>query len=314
MQHHSSPSQGQPQVSVLMCTYNRSDLVHDALKSWLDVDKDCCDVELVVVDNASTDDTKRVVDDMSNLHKGLFRYAYEPQSGLSNARNRGIDEAKGDIIAFVDDDVFFHSAWLRELVKIVEANAEFDCFGGNTIPHFDGQRPDWLEDSMLHFYGATLSGSEDKQMHYPEHPFGVNMAFRRGVFTKVGVFNPNLGRIGYSLLSNEESELFYRIGQAGLKVYYSSSATVYHRVPEERITQDWLMRRSYWQGISQIVLDTQIGKVSRIDHAKKFLFALRRFLALRINGAIDHSELAVSLRLQHLRGIIKQTFVELVRP
>ncbi len=308
-----------PDVSILMCTYNRASVMRDALESWLDVESDRWTVEFIVIDNASTDSTRAEVEDLSVTHPGVYRYVYEAESGLSNARNRGIEEAHGAIVAFVDDDVYFDPQWLNQLMEAFANNPDYHCVGGMTLPAFEIPRPEWLDESMVKFYGATSSGPQDRAMTYPEHPFGVNMAFRRSVFDTVGRFNPNLGRIGYSLLSNEESELFYRIAGADLKVYYAARAVLHHRIPAERLDPDWLISRSYWQGVSKVVFDTQVEHVSRAVHLKSLFDACRQFLSIskRSLGSggykTDREKLLAKLRRHQLRGIAKQSLLEAVR-
>ena len=166
---------------------------------------------------------------------GLLRYEHEQQAGLSFARNRGIEAARGSIIAFVDDDIYFDARWLVEIVAAFERHPDVHCVGGKSIPTFEGEKPDWLTESMLQFYGSTLSGDSDRLMVFPEHPFGVNMAFRREVFDKVGGFRTDLGRVKNSLLSNEEKDMFHRVAAAGFRVFYASRALLQHRVPAERL-------------------------------------------------------------------------------
>ena len=307
-------------VSVVICTYNRAAMLRDSLTSWLDVDVTGRRPELVVVDNASTDATRDVVAEFGPTPDGALRYVYEPRSGLSHARNRGIREAWGKIIAFADDDVFFDRRWLQVLVDTFEQHPEIHCVGGNSIPVFEAERPAWLSENMLTYYGSTLSGDEDRLMRFPEHPFGVNMAFRRSVFERVGDFRTNLGRKKDSLLSNEERELFHRVSAADLRVYYTAAAVIYHRVPAARLDQRWLLRRAYWQGVSTVVFAAHTQQRSRIGLGRDLAVALKR-LALGIGvrsprGVIDYHRttcLATRMKKQLLLGTARQTLIELFR-
>jgi len=183
-----------------------------------------------------------------------LRYVCETNVGLSYARNRGIKESSGSIVAFVDDDVLFDKNWLNELLKAFNDNQEISCAGGKSIPKFEIEEPGWITKDVFSIYGSTGSGDHDRLMIFPEHPFGLNMAFRKTVFAQVGEFNLNFGLNKKNfLIYNDERELFYRISQAGLKVFYASKAILYHRIPKGRTSQNYLLKRYYWQGISDVV-------------------------------------------------------------
>jgi glucosyl-dolichyl phosphate glucuronosyltransferase len=265
-------------ISVVVCTYNRAEMLDATLESWKQVDVAGMAVEFLVVDNASTDKTKEVV----QAHQAGFgtdlRYVFEPQAGLSNARNRGISEAAASIIAFVDDDIYFDPGWLRSVMAAFDHDPEIQCIGGKTIPTFEIPRPEWITDAMLKYYGSTMSGECDRPMIAPEHPFGVNMIFRKSVFDRLGPFRTNLGRVKTSLLSNEESELFHRIHAAGLRVWYASQAVIYHRIPAERLEKRWLLRRAYWQGISSVITDAYMRSRSKADLLRDSIRNVRRLL------------------------------------
>ncbi|MFU8814060.1 MAG: glycosyltransferase family 2 protein [Pseudomonadales bacterium] len=307
-------------VSVVICTYNRASMLRDSLASWMEVDVGAHQTELVVVDNASTDETRAVVAEFGPTPGGPLRYVHEPTPGLSQARNRGIREARGQIIAFVDDDVFFDRCWLQMVMKVFQQQPEVHCVGGNSIPVFESERPPWLDDSMLTYYGSTLSGNEDRVMRFPEHPFGVNMAFRREVFDRVGNFRTNLGRKKDSLLSNEERELFHRISAADLAVYYAASAVIYHRVPAERLDEHWILRRAYWQGVSTVVFAAHAQQRSRLRLGKDLALAVKRLslgTGLRNPRSIIeyHRTACLNTRMkkQLLLGTARQSLIELFR-
>lgn len=242
-------------ISVIICTYNRASILADTLKSYTTLEQNtACEAELLIVDNNSNDETRRVVDQFIVQYPET-RYVFEPQSGLSYARNTGIRESRGDIIVFVDDDVFFDSCWLKAVVHIFRDYPEASCMGGKSIPQFESGRPDWSTDMLMNFYGSTNSGDAIKWMVYPEFPYGLNMAFKRDVFSQIGLFNPHLGRKKKNLSSNEEKEIFWRVNQAGFRVIYTPKALLYHRIPADRARKEWILARCYWQGASDIAFE-----------------------------------------------------------
>jgi hypothetical protein len=144
---------------------------------------------------------------------------------------------------------------MLDLFRITDAMGA----GGKSIPRFEGSTPSWISTKVLALYGSTNSGDAVKRMIFPDHPFGLNMVFRREVFQSAGLFNVTLGRIKKSLLSNEEYELFYRIDRAKLPVFYTPLAIIYHRIPAARTRKSWVLRRYYSQGVSDMVF-AQIAK------------------------------------------------------
>ena len=244
-------------ISVVICTYNRAKILGETLGSYASLNNPVGKkYELLIVDNNSNDDTRIVSEEFIQTCPEA-RYLFEPTPGLSHARNKGIKEAHGDIIAFVDDDVFFDPNWLIEVVNIFKKYPNASCMGGKSIPTVDTE--------LLRFYGSTNSGDAVKWMIYPEYPYGLNMTFKREVFEKIGGFDTKLGRKKKNLLSNEENEIFWRINRAGLKVIYTPNAILYHRIPKERASQDWILSRSYWQGISSIIFEQKIDPKSKLD-------------------------------------------------
>lgn len=282
-------------ISTIICTHNRAKLLDETIASYYCMDLNGVDAELLVVDNASQDNTRKLIENWQTKHPAI-RYEFEPKLGLSYARNCGISHAQGDIYAFVDDDVYFSKNWLQE-VNNTFGNPDALCMGGCTIPVFEDGEPSWLTKEILPVYGATCLGEQTRFMEYPEHPFGVNMAFRREVFDLVGKFNPSLGRQGNNLLSNEESELFWRIHRAGIKPIYNPNAIIYHRIPKERATLEWVLRRYYWQGRSESILD-------HIVHEKSNFKMLIEFWT-RLSYATKSTFSAVNL-YQHPRKVYWQ--------
>ena len=173
-----------------------------------------------------------------------FRYVFEPQPGLSNARNTGIREARGEVVAFMDDDVTFDPAWLQTLTApLLDGN--WVGAGGRILPQKELSPPRWL--SVENRYAlAPLAlfdlGSEACQLS--EAPCGANMAFRKEVFRKYGGFRTDLGRRPGSLMSNEDTEFGSRLLAAGEPLRYEPSAVVYHPVLESRLQKKYFL--AWW--------------------------------------------------------------------
>jgi len=257
-------------TSVIVCTYNRSDLLEGSLRSLAaqDIQKD--QYEIIVVDNNSSDDTREVVEAFASTSPVRVRYFFEGRQGLSFARNCGIEAAQGDIVVFTDDDIEAEPRWLREVI-VVFNSSEVACAGGPIRPLWPIEKPQWLTRDWEGF--LTISEFEDAKetgfFHYPSYPWGANIAFRKTVFASVGVFPTDLGRIGKSLLSNEELNLCKRIEDAGFKIAFAPGAVIHHKIAPERISKSWMMHRAYWQGRSDAILDTW-NSPFRYDRLRQF--------------------------------------------
>jgi len=176
-------------------------------------------------------------------------------TGLNAARNRGAATARGDVLAFLDDDTLVSTHWASALL---ETFASYPCaaIGGRVQLHLESAAPDWLarhERVMLAEYdlGDEARWLGDDQMFANDPmPVGANCAVRRGELRRVGGFRPELDRRGRSLISNGDSEFFLRLRDAGGTMRYQPDASVVHCVSAGRLTIRYFRRRYYGQGIS----------------------------------------------------------------
>lgn len=244
--------------TVIICTFNRDFVLEQTLDSYSKlIGLNELDVELLVVDNNSTDKTKYVIQKFIENNHGV-RYVFEKTLGLSHARNTGINESNGQVVIFVDDDVFFDENWLVSLNNVFLSNPGAVSIAGRVIPYFECEKPDWLQEEYFWIYGVTKYGDSEKTIIPPDIPIGCNMAFKKEIFNKVGLFDVSLGRIGKNLLSGEENAIFNKIHSVGGQVVYAPNMLVHHRIPPMRLTKGWVLKRFYWHGISEVTL-TQVS-------------------------------------------------------
>ncbi len=237
----------QVDLSVIICTYNRSDQLERLCTSLdrLD-DPDGASWEVIIVDNNSTDGTAAVVDAWVR-RSPRFRSVREVRQGKSYALNAGIAAARGAILAFTDDDVTVDPGWLRHLKRTFDRH---DCagVGGRVVPVWTAPKPSWLvTEGPFRLLDVNVSfdlGSEAKRLDTP--PFGANAAFRLRVFRDHGLYRTDLGPVGARHLLGEDAEYGYRVLGAGEHLMYQPSAVVYHPAVPERMTRryylDWYMR------------------------------------------------------------------------
>ncbi len=256
-------------ASVLICTHNRASFLKDLLTCLKDQSYSSCDYELIVVDNASEDQTEFVVRDIAKEMKNLS-YVCEPKLGLSAARNTGIQNTRGDIIAFLDDDSLPESTWLETLIRSFE---EFSpapvCVGGKILPIWEVSKPDWLpNDSRLQILSLLDWGDFPTWRSSPSL-FAGNLAIKKSALHRIGGFNTQLGRKGDMLFSMEEIFFLFMVLQEYGKqsLLYQPKALVYHRITEEKIAdKGYILRRSYWDGYSKAIMKIAI---SRMDFKEK---------------------------------------------
>lgn len=237
-------------IVVILCTYNRSESLKKALDSLAaSVVPETVQWEVLVVDNNSSDRTNEVVEGFCHQYPHRFRYYFEPQQGKSYALNAGIREARGDIIAFVDDDVTVEPMWLHNLTSTLH-DGEWAGSGGRILPPSGFSPPRWLALDGPRNLGMVLCAQFDlgnMPAELKDAPYGTNMAFRREMFDKYGVFRIDLGPRPDSEIRNEDTEFGRRVMAGGERLRYVPSAVVYHEVHESRVRKqfflDWWFNR-----------------------------------------------------------------------
>jgi GT2 family glycosyltransferase len=227
---------GGPAVSVVICTRDRTEDLAECLETLHQ--QDYCRYEIIVVDNAPS---TRATEDLIKRRYGYephVRYVREDLPGLSNARNRGLAEASGNIIAYTDDDVLADRSWLTELVIGFSVTEDVACVTGLVVPlELETQAQLWFEE-----FGGYCKGFRtrifDLDGHRPENPLfpyaiamvgtGSNMAFTKRVLMALGGFDPTLGT-GTRALGGEDLAAFFQIMTAGYKLVYTPSALIRHK-------------------------------------------------------------------------------------
>lgn len=296
------PNNQQPHVSIVICTYNRADLLRvtlDSLQGLSSLDR----AEVIIVDNNSTDHTRSVAESYMKRNTGNVEvgYYFEPSQGLSAARNKGIQVANGPIIAFLDDDAIPCSEWISTIIAVFESRQDVYALGGIIRPNFESDRPDWLIKSLELPYTIVDMGSAVREYPPKRHPYGANMAIRCSFFENHS-FPTNLGRKGSMLLSGEESWIFDKMKKEGKTILYHPGMAVVHFIPASRLTREWIQQRYYYQGISNASMHSGFGsKVSLLGTlAGKMLYIIAASLFARSEG----SRLLIKCRLESIRGTL----------
>jgi len=236
-------------ITIVLCTYNRCRLLVKALESVAaSTLPESVEWEVLVMDNNSNDQTREVVEDFCRRYPGRFRYLFEAQPGKSYALNSGIRDARGDIIAFLDDDLTVLPTWLQNLTEPLQGG-EWAGVGGRILPLGNFRTPQWLSLKKPYDLGSVLFASfdfGDKPFDLDWAPYGANMAFRKAMFTRYGYFRTDLGPSPNKETPrpNEDTEFGRRLLAGGERLRYEPSATAYHPVSEERIRKGYFL--SWW--------------------------------------------------------------------
>ena len=245
-------------ISVIICTYNRYESLKETLDS-LKTLEDCkyFDYEIIIVDNNSNDKTKDVVYSCMPEFFGRLKYVFEQKQGLSYARNKGIEEANGEIIVFTDDDVIVDKKWLTNIVNCFK---KYNCdgVGGRIIPLYPEKVPQWIKDYkhllcgpiVAHDYGECDKIYGKEKMN----PFvGASMAYKKEIFAECGLFNADLG-VGKGMLG-EDTDFFWRVLENNRVLYYCGEAMLFHKVDLNRVNIFYISNYFLKMGCSLLTIE-----------------------------------------------------------
>ncbi|HFD31219.1 MAG TPA: glycosyltransferase family 2 protein [Gammaproteobacteria bacterium] len=274
-------------LSIILCTYNNADSLRLTLKELSRCElSNIEEVELIVVDNNSPDNTSDIFKQVKSLYKYKINYIFEPKQGLSNARNSGLERAAGEYILFTDDDAKIPANWLQiYLDKIQQYNP--DCLYSKISVVWEKPIPLWFIPEYRPFFVCLDYGNNDLMIEDVHHEFfGKNFCIRKDVLDGFGGFNPKLGRCGDRLIAGEETLIYWKLIKSRKKTIYFPDAEVGHRL-KKREYEFSNMRKMY------------------VDSAYSF-FYLSKLTTRRTWGGRPLYPLKVSFKalLDHLSNLI----------
>jgi glycosyltransferase involved in cell wall biosynthesis len=237
-------SAAHPAISAVVCTYNRADLLAGALQSLGEQTLPSSDYEVIVVDNNSSDHTLAVAEGFCRRHSNI-RYCLEPQQGLSHARNRGWQEARGEYVAYTDDDCKVPEQWLEVAKEVIERVSP-GVFGGPYYAYCNTSKPRWLKDT----YFSRNFGDHPRFLSQSEYLSGNNIFFRRSLLRTLGGFDPKLGMAGQKIAYGEETALIQRIrtSMPDQLIYYEPKLYLYHLARTDKMTMRWIVLQPFHAG------------------------------------------------------------------
>lgn len=254
-------------TTVVICAYTND--------RWLDLGRAIKSVEsqrhrpneiVVVIDHNRELETRARA-----AFPGISVVANSESKGLSGARNTGVCAAKGDVIAFLDDDAAAHPDWLSTLLPVFD-NPEVAGAGGTATPDWDTKRPIWFPEEFDWVIGCSYRGLPD-HVAPVRNALGCNMAYRRRVFTAIGGFRQDFGRVGTTPLGDEETEFSVRLSKHDptWQILYVPNARVLHHVPETRLTTRYFLGRCFSEGLSKAHLRRVAGAQTALSSERRYV-------------------------------------------
>ncbi len=225
------------EITVIISTYNRSEMLAGAIESVLEQESEGVRYEVIVVDNNSSDRTREVVEGYVERGQENLRYVFEGKQGVSYARNTGIAEARAEVIAFADDDVRVAKDWVAKIKRAFDLHPEIDFLGGKILPRWENGPPEWL--TRDHWWALALLDYGDESFYVnADNPLCLptaNASFRRDVFKRFGLFSPDFS-------GREDHEFLLRLWQAGSCGIYAPTIVVIAEVQPERLKKGYHRR------------------------------------------------------------------------
>jgi glycosyltransferase involved in cell wall biosynthesis len=233
-------------VTVAIATWNRAAVLDRALDRFRSLRVPTGTTwELLVVNNNCTDDTDAVVGKYAVELPVVL--CHEPTPGKVHALNHAVAKATGEIVLFTDDDALVEPDWMEKALAGFD-RFEADLVFGKVLPWWETQPPGWYSAVLDANFALLDFGPGAEVITDPGRaPFGVNYAFRRAVFDRIGTFRTDLGPRGVDGFGGEDDDIFRRLLAAGLKAVYLPDAVVRHYVPASRCAKGYHRRRA-WKG------------------------------------------------------------------
>jgi glycosyltransferase involved in cell wall biosynthesis len=311
------------EVSVTICTYNRSDMLAEALESVLcGQSQQGVRYEVLVVDNNSTDATRAVVEEFIRQGHSNLRYLFEGRQGLSFARNAGIAAARAPIVAFTDDDVRVSSDWIATIKQSLDEHPEVDCVGGPVLPRWTVAPPAWLTDD--HWSPLAIVDYGDRSFYVNAERrlclLTANMAMRKDALLEIGCFHPQLQRVQDSIGSMEDHELLIRLWKAKRQGLYVPQLVATSEIVVDRLKKRY--HRRWHLGHGRFHAMARLEEVERTSNGRLFDVAAHMYrqaaldavgwLANQARGRPDRA-FANETALWFFFGFLRQRYSEFQR-
>ncbi len=261
-------------ISVIICTYNRDKHIGRALKSLVNQDFDRRDYEIIVVDNNSTDQTADIIHNFKKSHPDFnITIAREEKQGLSYARNKGLELAKGKYVSYIDDDGIAREDYIKQIKAYTLKYPDDVAFGGKVLPIYEkGQAPAWMSPYIERIISVVDLGDKVKILN-KTYPVGCNMFFKKSLFNQIGGFNTALK------LRSDDKYIFLKIRAAGFRILYLPEVVVWHFIDDFRNSLSYVKKISFLNGQAECVRIKTLSKKRVNNYFKRLTDYLLKLMA-----------------------------------
>ena len=260
-----------PELSVIICTYNRVNELTDCLSSLLQQTLDKTKYEVIIVDNNSKDNTASVISEYIQKYS-MLKYIFEPTQGLSHARNTGWRNACGSFVAFIDDDAIAGTNWASSILRdFIEVKPCPDSVGGPIESIFEKNPSKWFPVDFFNRQwneNAEFLNSDTFGVGF----FGGNVAYRKEVLENYGGFSPDFGMSGNSIGLGEETFLNCLLKRDGGLFYNDPDVCVKHKEGRDKVSIIYNLRRNYAHGKAKYLIDSYFGQLNSLYQCAGQLF------------------------------------------
>lgn len=291
-----------PEISIIICTYNREKFLPGALTSLTNQSLDVARFEILIINNNSTDNTELISKNFIASNPKLnIRYFIETQKGLSAARNRGIKESAGALVSFIDDDAEVTDDYLETAVVFFQTHLDIEAIGGKIIPVYEtGEEPKWLSKYLWGLVTKADYGDSIRKYPVSKYPPGCSMVFRKDVFNSIGMFNTDL------YLRSDDKYIFRKLEEANKPYLYYPKLVVNHHIDKDRVTFESVKKISLIVGGSERVRLQKSGIIKNIykviEYILKFIAAIIIAVGFLVKFEFQKAEYIIKNRWYTLLG------------
>jgi glycosyltransferase involved in cell wall biosynthesis len=307
-----------PSISAIVATRNRAGLLVQTLDALVGQTWPREQLDIILAHTASSDNTRELVEGVARRPGApLVRYIFVAEPGKSNAVNAALSIARGELLAFTDDDVLPEPTWLAQLASpFVDPAVDFAA--GRILPRWESDPPSWLSRALYGPLSVNDNGEQRLAIGAGERDDvmaqGGNMAVRATVIARLGGLRTDLGSLHGTLRNGEDHEFFLRMRYAGCQGIYEPTALVRHWVARDRLTPGYFRRWLYENGRDVARLESSYPlPVSRLLGVPRYLWreaAVNAYRALRFAlGGDRPSGFAAALRVLWFGGYIREAWL-----
>lgn len=256
-------------ISLVICTYNRDQFIGEALDSLVLQTLGKEKFEIVIVNNNCTDNTDQICQKFIQQHPELdINYVIETNQGLSFARNRGIAEAKYEIITYIDDDAYAKANFLELIYDYFNANPDTAGLGGKVTPRYEIKEPKWMNKYLYGFVTKVDLGEQIRKFRPGEYPAGCNMTYRKDLLQEVGGFNNKLK------WRADDKYINFKIREVSDQIIYIPLLEVEHTIDDYRTSDENFKKLSFKFGSEESIRVRDEGTWSFLKKIAEFMFKL----------------------------------------